>query len=335
MGAAEARALWQRTSSRCFVLHEDAKMAPRLACCHHQQHLSSSSSSSGNTDKTSFPPTTSADSYDFSCDTKWWLKESYEEDITNSFFEDTTKCKKLQQFVDLINVSKEEQDYSFITKKDVDTTPWWRSTTDKDELALFVAARSVDHSIENCDLPPPQKLHKGVQSTSGENGAVKLPWKQGAWSDKFERSLSCSSTESKIVSPRLSPMKGDLSKAQLLEALRHSQTRAREAEKVAREACAEKDRVITILMRQASQIMAYKHWFKLIEMEAHYMQMKKNEEEEEEKMMKGMKLKKRKKKKTKGDIGSYMMAFAIGFSLIGAGLLLGWTVGWLFPIRIL
>jgi len=45
MGAAEARALWQRTASRCFVVHEDAKMAPRLACCQHQQ------SSSGNTEK--------------------------------------------------------------------------------------------------------------------------------------------------------------------------------------------------------------------------------------------------------------------------------------------
>lgn len=35
--------------------------------------------------------------------------------------------------------------------------PWWR-TTDKDELASLVAQKSLDY-IENCDLPPPQKLN--------------------------------------------------------------------------------------------------------------------------------------------------------------------------------
>lgn len=37
------------------------------------------------------------------------------------------------------------------------TEPWWR-TTDRDELASLVAQKSLDH-IENCDLPPPQKLY--------------------------------------------------------------------------------------------------------------------------------------------------------------------------------
>ncbi|XP_024007846.1 uncharacterized protein LOC18994658 isoform X2 [Eutrema salsugineum] len=337
---AEARAVWQRTATRCFVIHEDAKMAPRLACCH-QKH-----SSSGNTEKSSFSSGSFGDSSDFSCDTKWWLKGTtgFDEEITNSFFEDT-KCKKLQEFVDLIGMREEEQDYSFISKKDVATTPWWRTTTDKDELALLVAARSVDHNIQNCDLPPPQKLHKRIHCTSGEKGfktAVKSPWKQGDWNDRFERSLSysISSTESKNTSPNTSPRRNDLSKAQLLEALRHSQTRAREAEKAAREACAEKDRVITILLTQASQMLAYKQWLKLLEMEAFYLQMKKKdaeeeqEQEQEQEQIKGMNLKKRKqrgKKKKVGEIGRYIMAFALGFSLIGAGLLLGWTVGWLFP----
>lgn len=335
MGAAEARALWQRTASRCFVVHEDAKMAPRLACCH-QQH-----SSSGNTEKTSFSSGSFGDSSDFSCDTKWWLKGSagFDEEITNSFFEDT-KCKKLQEFVDLIGIrEEEEEDYSFISKKDIATTPWWRTTTDKDELALLVATRTIDHNIQNCDLPPPQKLHKRIHCTSGEKGfqtAVKSPWKQGVWSDRFERSLSysSSSTESKNTSPKSSPRSDDLSKAQLLEALRHSQTRAREAEEAAKEVCAEKDRLITILLRQASQILAYKQWLKLLEMEALYLQMKKKEDEEEE-QIKGINLKKRKqigkKEKKMGEIGRYMVAFALGFSLIGAGLLSGWTVGWLFP----
>jgi hypothetical protein len=330
MGAAEARALWQRTASRCFVVHEDAKMAPRLACCQHQQ------SSSGNTEKNSFSSGSFGDSSDFSCDTKWWLKGStgFDEEVTNSFLEDT-KCKKLHEFVDLIGI-REEEDYSFISKKADATTPWWRSTTDKDELALMVATKSVDHNIQNCDLPPPQKLHKSIHSSSGEKGfktAVKSPWKQGVWKDRFERSLSYNgSTESKNTSPMSSPRSDDLSKGQLLEALRHSQTRAREAERAAREACAEKDRVITILLKQASQMLAYKQWLKLLEMEALYLQMKKEEEQEEQ--VKGMNLKKRKQrgeKKKKGETGRYMMAFALGFSLIGAGLLLGWTVGWLLP----
>ncbi|CAN7097201.1 hypothetical protein BRARA_I05600 [Brassica rapa] len=339
MGAAEVRALWQRRASRCFLVHEDATMPPRLACrCHHHHHQQQQhpSSSSG---KNSFSSTSFGDSSDFSSDTKWWLKggsSGFDEEIANSFLQDT----KLHQFVDLTGVSKEakdEEEYSFISKKDTATTPWWRSATDQDELALLVSTRSVDHHIQNCDLPPPQKLHKSIQcTTNGEKGfqtaVIKSPWKQGAWSDRFESSSN--STDSKNTSPKSSPQSDDLiSKAQLLEALRHSQTRAREAEEAAKEACAEKDRLITVLMRQASQILAYKQWIKLLEMEALYLHM---EEVGEQEQIEGMNLKKRKqrgKKKNKkmGEFGRYVMAFALGFSLIGAGLLLGWTVGWLFP----
>lgn len=338
MGAAEVRALWQRRASRCFLVHEDATMPPRLACCcHQQQQQHSSSSSSG---KNSFSSTSFGDSSDFSSDTKWWLKggsAGFDEEIANSFLQDT----KLHQFVDLTGVSKEakdEEEYSFISKKDTATMPWWRSATDQDELALLVSTRSVDHHIQNCDLPPPQKLHKSIHcTTNGEKGfqtaVIKSPWKQGAWSDRFESSSN--STDSKNTSPKSSPQSDDLiSKAQLLEALRHSQTRAREAEEAAKEACAEKDRLVTVLMRQARQILAYKQWIKLLEMESLYLHMK--EEEEEQGHVEGMNLKKRmqrgkKKNKKMGEIGRYMMAFALGFSLIGAGLLLGWTVGWLFP----
>ncbi|KAF3587102.1 hypothetical protein F2Q69_00025587 [Brassica cretica] len=334
MGAAEARALWQRTSAgRCFVVHEDSKMAPRLASCHHHQR-----SSSGNTEKGSF---SSGSFGDFSCDTKWWLKGSsgFDEEIANTFFEDATKCKKLHEFVDLIGIREQEvADYSFMSKNDIAATPWWRSTTDKDELALLVATRSLDYNIQNCDLPPPQKLHKRIHCTSGEKEfktLVKSPCKQVSWGDPFERSLSSSgSTESKNTSPKSSLMSDDLSKAQILEALRHSQTRAREAEKTAREACAEKELVMTIFLRQASHLLAYKEWLKLLEMEANYRQMKK-EEEEELGQIKGVNLKKRKQRGKKNkmvEIGRrYMVAFALGFSLIGAGLFLGWTVGCLFP----
>ncbi|CAG7908821.1 hypothetical protein IGI04_039195 [Brassica rapa subsp. trilocularis] len=327
MGAAEARALWQRTAAgRCFAVREDFLMAPRLTSCHHQR------SSSGNTEKSSYY---SRSFGDFFCDTKWWLKGSsgFDEEIANTFFEDDTKCKKLHDLVDLIGKREQEDvEYSFISKKDT-TTPWWRSITDIDELALLVATRSLDYNIQNCDLPPPQKLHKRIHCTSGEKGFISPQWKQGAWSDRFESSLShSSSTASKNKSPKSPPMSDDLSNAQLLEALRHSQTRAREAEKVAREACAEKERVMTIFLRHASHLLAYKQWVKLLEMEVICRQMKKGELEEPE-HIKGVNLKKRKQrvKKKMGEIGRYMMAFALGFSLIGAGLFLGWTVGWLFP----
>ncbi|WZZ19668.1 hypothetical protein YC2023_112757 [Brassica napus] len=325
MGAAEVRALWQRRASRCFLVHEDAAMPPRLACCcHHHQQQQHPSSSSG---KNSFSSTSFGDSSDFSSDTKWWLKggsSSFDEEIANSFLQDT----KLHQFVDLTGKQKTKKSIALLARKIQCTT---------NELALLVSTRSVDHHIQNCDLPPPQKLHKSIQcTTNGEKGfqtaVIKSPWKQGAWSDRFESSSN--STDSKNTSPKSSPQSDDLiSKAQLLEALRHSQTRAREAEEAAKEACAEKDRLITVLMRQASQILAYKQWIKLLEMEALYLHM---EEVGEQEQIEGMNLKKRKqrgKKKNKkmGEIGRYVMAFALGFSLIGAGLLVGWTVGWLFP----
>ncbi len=37
------------------------------------------------------------------------------------------------------------------------SVPWWRAT-DKDELASLVVKKSLNH-IENCDLPPPQKMY--------------------------------------------------------------------------------------------------------------------------------------------------------------------------------
>jgi len=43
------------------------------------------------------------------------------------------------------------------------------------------------------------------------------------------------------------------------------------------------------------------------------------------------KAKRRKRSSEENDIGKYCVAFAVGFTLVGAGLILGWTVGWLFP----
>lgn len=62
------------------------------------------------------------------------------------------------------------------------TEPWWRMT-DRDELVSLVARKSLDH-IENCDLPPPQKMccrrHPYAKIgcfDSEENMASSLNWK--------------------------------------------------------------------------------------------------------------------------------------------------------------
>ena len=47
-----------------------------------------------------------------------------------------------------------DPEYSWMGSEKIE--PWWRMI-DKDELVSLVARKSLDH-IENCDLPPPQKM---------------------------------------------------------------------------------------------------------------------------------------------------------------------------------
>lgn len=137
---------------------------------------------------------------------------------------------------------------------------------------------------------------------------LKHPCKQGAWSDQFESSLSrSSSTESKNTSPKSSPM---------CDGLRNAQASSNQSKR-SREACAEKERVMHVNLFETCESPIYQ-------------QMK-----EEEELIKGVILKKRKQRGKKNkmvEIGRrYMMAFALWFRLIGgAGLFLGWTVGWFF-----
>ncbi|KAE7999344.1 hypothetical protein FH972_003786 [Carpinus fangiana] len=263
------------------------------------------------------------------------------------------------------------------------TEPWWR-TSDKDELASLVMKNSLNH-IENCDLPPPQKMYarKHPYAHSGcfdhdEALASSFDWKaqtsgisnrthvqvspdslkthgnERASSD--ERCSQCGSDKSFSYStnhkdiremPQVS--EGDLGKAQLMEALCHSQTRAREAEKAAKQAYAEKEHILKLFFRQASHLFAYKQWFQLLQLETLYFQIK-NKDKSISSLFpvavpwtpyKGRKQRKSWQKATKGrrvkrgrprhDIKKYAVAFALGLSLVGAGLVLGWTVGWMLP----
>lgn len=142
-----------------------------------------------------------------------------------------------------------------------------------------------------------------------------------------------------------------ISKAQLVKALCHSQTRAREAEKAARKAYEEKEHIIKLFFKQASQLFAYKQWLQLLQLENIPPEPKNKDQQpistdvatvlpwipykaQKYRTSKYGGSNKKKCSTSNGNgngINKYAVAFALGLSLAGAGLLLGWTLGWLFP----
>ncbi|KVE13555.1 hypothetical protein Ccrd_024056 [Cynara cardunculus var. scolymus] len=135
----------------------------------------------------------------------------------------------------------------------------------------------------------------------------------------------------------------ELSKAQLLEALCHSQTRARQAEEAAKKAYNEKEHMITHFLKQASQLFAYKQWFHILQMETSLRNSKcqpiytRFPDFVPWIPIKGKQQKKGQHKPAKTEpssprykIGKSFGSILLGLTLAGAGLLLGWTLGWLF-----
>lgn len=163
----------------------------------------------------------------------------------------------------------------------------------------------------------------------------------------FIHSLRNSDTSSQKLLPEMNTSSDDESKAQLLEALRHSQTRAREAENAAKQAFAEKEHVVQLVFRQASQLFAYKQWFQLLQLENLYFQIKNNRNQPISAILPVMlpwvpqktkrprkkyaRVKRAKRACSKYDLSRYAVVFALGLGLVGAGFLLGWTVGWMLP----
>lgn len=138
----------------------------------------------------------------------------------------------------------------------------------------------------------------------------------------------------------------DLSKDELLGALCHSQTRAREAEKAAQEASNEKDHIVTLFFKQASHLFAYRQWFQIMQLENFCLQLKNHDHPtsvqfpdflpwapfKRRQARKGRhKAAKRKGSPPGHKISKCVVAFAVGLSLAGAGLFLGWTMGCFFP----
>ncbi|CAJ1976005.1 unnamed protein product [Sphenostylis stenocarpa] len=252
-----------------------------------------------------------------------------------------------------------KSDYSWIESDKAE--PWWR-TTDRDELASFVSQKSLNH-IENCDLPPPQKKHiRGYPCVRMNNYKIKTGSLDSGLMHKNQGPSACegllyfASDKCSSDNPKHEDAKNsqqifdeDPSKAQLLEALCHSQTRAREAEEAAKKAYAEKEHIVTLIFKQASQLFAYKQWLQLLQLETLCSQIKSKDQpiatlfpvalpwmsyegrvsrKRKQKISKG---KQERKVNAKCDITTYAVAFALGLSLVGAGLLLGWTMGWMLP----
>ncbi|XP_016433889.1 uncharacterized protein LOC107760365 isoform X2 [Nicotiana tabacum] len=247
--------------------------------------------------------------------------------------------------------------------------PWWRAA-DK-ELAASGSLESAG-CIGNSVLSWPQFLEGESYNCSQCCGQVSVTEKefldardcysgQRPSQSQYKRlcvGKGCSThgsrqTESddnlstaKVPSDETQPRSSDLNKAQLLEALCHSQTRAREAEQLAQQAYNEKEHVIKLFFRQASHLFAYRQWLQILQLEALCLQLRNKDEQNSTNFspflplvpIKGRKLKKcrckpikRKPAKDKCKINMSAVAFALGLSLAGAGLLLGWTMGWLFP----
>ncbi|CAL9116300.1 unnamed protein product [Musa textilis] len=252
--------------------------------------------------------------------------------------------------------------------------PWWR-IADKDELALLVAQKSLQH-IENCDLPKPsQTVHVTGDPLSAPENSDTSGIFQSSLGRKlnadicngnkysYNTSTSVKSDDKNLSSSERGSMlhdsekpysdargyvkneqtsEDDPSRAQLLEALCHSQTRARKAEMAAQKAYDEKEHIVKLLFRQASHLFAHKQWLLMLQLENLFLQLKIKEHQmstpipvlpwiapkgklpSEDKIT-------RRRKKHKCEICQYAVALSLGLGLAGVGLLFGWTIGWLFP----
>lgn len=366
MAAAEARAAWQRTANRCFV-QEDAKRAPKLACVPPSssslcKQVDARPATNGLDDFA--PPTANSMYSHLSPDSRWWLQLQpnymYQKGLTNEQV-NMLEAGNSHEFVDIMDSESSvkglgEESYEFVEmdSKEVDEfslesefphwmeseknqeLPWWRMT-DKDDLASFVAQRSHDF-MENCDLPQPQntsfKTHKKAFGISKPQQNSSSTIQNACSGPVSPLSTQCGDTtipEGEMMDP---------SKRKLLEALCHSQTRAREAEKAAKQAYEEKEHVVKLIFKQASQLFAYKQWLYLLQLENLYNQIKTNKIPASPSRKKTRTTPAKRKTRAKRDykhehehehdIGKYAVAFAVGLGLVGASLLLGWTVGWMF-----
>lgn len=174
--------------------------------------------------------------------------------------------------------------------------------------------------------------------------------KQGNHQDPRETSSGSNNVNAaKVISPSsdYEPASGgNLSRAQLLEALCHSQTRAREAEKLAQEACDDKDHMLNLFFQQASWLFAYHQWLHLLQLETICLHLRNKDQAKSLSIPsvsywpgnKGTIIRKnhsnaprKNNERLKCSVRKCAIVFAVGVSLASAGFLVGWTIGWFFP----
>lgn len=370
MAATEVRTVWHRTVNHYFV-KEDAKRTPKIACFQ-------SSCATSKLDDLGY---VSAD--ESAHNAAAIMKKTRLEGMLEAYSNNSKACLEIVTKHEIMEVDSVgyvvpeqtkdfslDSDYSWI--EDDGGQPWWK-TTDRNELAFLVLQKSLNY-VENCDLPPPREKYLGEQSYASisdyniktcfdceakssifSNFAAEA--KEGLDSRLMHRKMETPSNEGHLSfsSDKSSnttmqegdieqAFEGDQSKDQLMEALCHSQTRAREADELAKQAYADKERIIALFFIQASQLYAYKQWCRLLHLETLKHKpvstfipktppwMSFEGKKPTTRKRKFVNHKQEKLGKLKSDLSTtYDAAFSIGLSLVGAGLLLGWTVGWMLP----
>ncbi|XP_076895746.1 uncharacterized protein LOC143548471 [Bidens hawaiensis] len=220
--------------------------------------------------------------------------------------------------INIINSLSSKESYDFV-KVDSVEIPWWQ-VGGSDDLGSFVSKKSRI-LVESCDLYRP--MHAG--------------WEP--------RKVKCGQTDVSCGGSQF-----DTSKGKLLEALCHSQTRARQAEVAVKKAYEEKEHAINLLLRQEAQLFASRQWIYVLQIENLCYQMKYNKSDfitpvgafssyrigKLDKNLKTMGSTKGKRIRSERGIGryerglgKYAVVFVVGLGIVGAGLVLGWTIGWM------
>ncbi|URE14411.1 hypothetical protein MUK42_12196 [Musa troglodytarum] len=373
MAAAEARAAWQRTANRCLV-QEDAKRAPKLACC--PSSTPQNDSGNGNTSIVQdnsvpnlMPLNRNSMNANLSPETKWWLQLQpnfgYQKDFIFeqlSSLEDEVAEKDTETMVptsklDLESLPIDFNNFSLRKEESILKPPSMVSTT-----VMMYDSETMVKEIKTATINPQQlpkrkapvsdyflKKNELLDMESVDQLSLKRPEKASSdletpWTGS-NNSEPCH-TQGFVNNEQHEDnhtSEHDLSRAQLLEALRHSQTRARIAEIAAQKAYDEKEHIVKLLFRQASHLFAYKQWLRVLQLDNIFLQLKMKDHQIATiiPVLPWMPLKgklsgkgnitRKGSKKHKHHICKYAVAFAVGLGLAGAGLLLGWTIGCLFP----
>ncbi|KAL5998897.1 hypothetical protein ACLOJK_009845 [Asimina triloba] len=246
-----------------------------------------------------------------------------------------------------------------------------RLAMERNELDAIAALKSTE-KIENCDLPQSKTIHvskaktpfdyqenrdcrsiitstldQKIHSKLCRSNIHVLANSRDLLSNEMRGPLydskgfpSSTHTSSTAIKDSTGTEASKLS--QLMEALCHSQTRAREAEKAAQQAYTEKEHLVTLFFQQAYHLFACKQWLQVLQLQNNLLQLKlaATKEEQQHRLSqsfhwmpsrnpkwwqkpKDHKIKRRKLGQMEYKIGENVVAAVVGLSLIGAGMFSG------------